>query len=173
VFWRQLKVVLVLPGTVLILVPAIILWSVAGTGAAARFLGPADPWFWVGVVIGLMGVGFAVWTVRLFVGPGDGTPAPWDPPLKLVVRGPYWHVRNPMIASVYMMLLAESLIFNAWPLAIWLVIFFAVNAVYIPRSEEPGLQARFGDDYRRYKAHVPRWITNPFPWNPENEEELS
>jgi hypothetical protein len=29
-------------------------------------------------------------TMRLFVTEGDGTPAPWDPPLKFVVSGPYW-----------------------------------------------------------------------------------
>ncbi|MBT3931326.1 MAG: isoprenylcysteine carboxylmethyltransferase family protein [Rhodospirillaceae bacterium] len=171
--WRLLKVVVVLPGTVLVLVPAIILWAVADTGAAAEFRGPVDPGFWIGAAVGLVGIAFAVWTVRLFVGPGEGTPAPWDPPQKLVVRGPYRHVRNPMIASVYMMLFAESLILNAWPLAVWLIVFFAVNALYIPRSEEPGLAARFGEDYRQYKANVPRWIPNPLPWNPDDEGESS
>lgn len=73
---RLLKVVLILPGTVLVLVPAIILWAIAGTGAAAEFRGPVDPGFWIGTAVGVIGIAFAVWTVRLFIGPGDGTPAP-------------------------------------------------------------------------------------------------
>ena len=35
--------------------------------------------------------------------------------------------------------------------------FFLINTVYFMASEEPGLERRFGEDYRRYKAAVPRW----------------
>jgi protein-S-isoprenylcysteine O-methyltransferase Ste14 len=43
-------------------------------------------------------------------------------------------------------------------------IFFAVNATYIPLVEEPGLVERFGDEYRRYRRNVPRWIPRLRPW---------
>ncbi len=33
-----------------------------------------------------------------------------------------------------------------------------------PTLEEPGLEERFGEDYRRYKANVPRWIPRLTPW---------
>lgn len=172
-FWRLLRVVIILPGVVLVVVPAIIILATANTGAAMRYLGPADPGFWVGLIVGAIGLGFATWTVRLFISRGEGTPAPWDPPRKLVIRGPYRHVRNPMITSVYFMLFAETLILNAWTIAVWLLVFFLVNAIYIPRSEEPALEARFGDDYRRYKANVPRWFPNPFPWDPDETGDVS
>jgi protein-S-isoprenylcysteine O-methyltransferase Ste14 len=98
---------------------------------------------------------------------GDGTPAPWDPPQKLVIRGPYRHVRNPMITGVLLMLLAEALWFQSWPLALWMLIFFLGNFVYFPLVEEKGLEKRFGNDYREYKAHVPRWIPRLHPWYPQ------
>jgi protein-S-isoprenylcysteine O-methyltransferase Ste14 len=167
--WRLGKAVLALPGVVLVLVPGVILWATCGTDAAAHLPGPADPGLWVGAVFGLGGLALAIWTVRLFVAGGEGTPAPWDPPHKLVVRGPYRHVRNPMISGVLFMLLAEALILDSWPIAVWLGIFFLANAIYIPRVEEPGLEARFGEDYRRYRAAVPRWFPNPVAWTPEGD----
>ena len=69
-----------------------------------------------------------------------------------------------MIASVLAMLAAEALLFQSWSLAAWLAVFFTANAIYFPLSEEPGLARRFGADYARYKANVPRWLPRPKPW---------
>jgi protein-S-isoprenylcysteine O-methyltransferase Ste14 len=95
---------------------------------------------------------------------GQGTPAPWDPPKKLVVRGPYRYVRNPMITGALLLLLAEAMLLQSWPIAIWLVLFFIGNSVYFPLVEEKGLEKRFGDAYRKYKANVPRWIPRLRAW---------
>ncbi len=100
---------------------------------------------------------------------GNGTPAPWDPPKKLVIRGPYRHVRNPMITGALLILLAEALLFQSWPLSVWMAVFFIGNTVYFRFIEEKGLEKRFGDDYRKYKARVPRWVPRLQPWNPEND----
>ena len=163
-FWRMLATVLILPGTALVFVPGLILWLTADpeTGLSVAGLGEFD--FWIGLVAGLVGLALALWTVRLFVTRGDGTPAPWDPPQKLVVSGPYRHVRNPMITSVLLMLFGEALIFQSSAIAGWLIVFFVVNGVYFPLSEEKGLEKRFGDNYRRYKQNVPRWLPRPTPW---------
>jgi protein-S-isoprenylcysteine O-methyltransferase Ste14 len=40
----------------------------------------------------------------------------------------------------------------------------------MPLSEEPGLEKRFGDDYRRYKANVPRWIPRLRPWEDADKD---
>ena len=109
------KAVLVLPGTALVYVPGAILWLSKEMAPA----GPAEPRFWIGAVLGVVGFAAAVWTVRLFAGVGQGTPAPWAPPAKLVVHGPYRHVRNPMISSVLVMLAAESLLLGSWHIAGW------------------------------------------------------
>ena len=111
------------------------------------------------------GLVFTAWTMTLFGSVGKGTPAPWDPPERLVVVGPYRHVRNPMNSGMVLILGAESLFFGSWYLAGWMCVFFAFLAIYFPLFEEPGLERRFGDAYRQYKANVPRWIPCFRPWH--------
>jgi len=60
------------------------------------------------------------------------------------VRGPYCHVRNPMITGVILLLMAESLTFGSWQRGV------------PPMFEDPGLIKRFGGDYLVYMKHVPR-----------------
>lgn len=154
---------MLLPFVVLIAVPTIILYAVHGS-LTEMIATPSDVKFWVALPIALAGIVMAIWTMLLFIRFGDGTAAPWDPPQKFVVRGPYRHVRNPMITGVIFLLLAEFLIFGSPALAIWFGIFTLGNAVYIPRFEEPGLIKRFGNDYLQYKQHVPRWMPRLRPW---------
>ena len=79
-------------------------------------------------------------------------------------------MRNPMITGVLLMLLAEALLFQSGPIAIWMGIFFIGNAVYFPLVEEKGLEKRFGHDYRTYKTHVPRSIPRLRPWIPDKDK---
>ena len=166
-FWRMLATILILPGTALVFVPGLIFWATTDREVGLTVAGPGDADLWIGLVAGLVGIALAVSTVRLFLTQGEGTPAPWDPPRKLVVAGPYRHVRNPMITSVLLILFAESLILQSSPIGAWLIAFFVVNGVYFPLMEEKGLEKRFGDAYRRYKQNVPRWLPRVSPWNPD------
>lgn len=101
--------------------------------------------------------------MSLFFTLGHGTLAPWDPPRRLVLRGPYQHVRNPMISGVVALLLGEALWFQSPAVLLWAGVFLLINAVYIPRLEEPGLARRFGADYAAYCRHVPRWLPRRTP----------
>jgi protein-S-isoprenylcysteine O-methyltransferase Ste14 len=103
-------------------------------------------------------------TNMLFATIGKGTLAPWTPTRKLVVRGVYRHVRNPMISGVFCILLGEALLFGSPNLFTWFMIFVLINITYIPLFEEPGLEKRFGQDYLIYKKNVPRWIPRRKPW---------
>ena len=69
-----------------------------------------------------------------------------------------------MISGVLFNLLGEALLFGSPAIGLWFALFFLGNAIYIPLSEEPGLERRFGDAYRSYKAAVPRWIPRLTPW---------
>ncbi len=145
-----------MPGTVAVVVPAVL---IARNGAEF------DPLRVVlGVPLVLAGLALWVWTVRLFARIGEGTLAPWDPTERLVVEGPYAHVRNPMIAGVLAVLLGEALIFGSTAIAIWAALFLVVNHVFFLAYEEPAVERRFGEEYRRYKANVPRWIPRRTPY---------
>lgn len=163
--WPLIKAVLLLPGVVLVLVPTVLVWASRGGAGAAHLVSPVQAAFWIGAIAVVAGLGLAVWTMTLFTIYGQGgSPAPWNPPRTFVVRGPFRHVRNPMILSVFSILLAEALLLQSWPIAAWLLLFISANAIYMPLVEEPGLEARFGDDYRSYKAQVPRWLPRRRPW---------
>ena len=164
---RLLRAVIALPGTVVVLVPCLLLYLTDTSGGG---LPPPSAPPGVLAVAGLLaacGLAFAVWTVSLFVRSGRGTPAPWDPPTRLVVEGPYRHVRNPMITSVIVILGAEVLAWQSPALSAWALFFMAVNAYYLPNIEEPRLIERFGDDYRHYRDNVPRWLPRARPWPPD------
>jgi protein-S-isoprenylcysteine O-methyltransferase Ste14 len=157
--WRHLRAIALLPFSAAILVPALILWRTDEAGVR----------WWLAIPgLALIGMGLAlvVQTVALFVRVGKGTLAPWDPTTRLVVRGPYRRVRNPMITGVLCILVGEAALFGSVPLLTWAAAFFAVNAVYMPLVEEPGLRRRFGDGYEAYRAAVPRWIPRLRPWDP-------
>jgi len=118
-----------------------------------------------GALIFIFGFALFVWCLSLFARVGKGTLAPWDPTKRLVVVGPYRHVRNPMISAVLTMLVGEALLQGSRVLALWAMTFFALNCVYFVAVEEPGLERRFGGDYRRYKGAVARWVPRRTPWN--------
>ena len=156
---RHLLSIVVLPFAVVVLVPAWLLNTIT----------PGDmPWADASLLIGLLraigaalfiiGLGLFGWCVGLFARVGRGTLAPWDPTSNLVAVGPYHYIRNPMISGVAAMLLGEALLGESITLGLWACVFILFNHVYFILSEEPGLEERFGENYRVYKAVVPRWI---------------
>ena len=163
---RHLLSILLLPFLVVVVVPRWLLG--ARVGAGTRWAGVV-PLGWLpraaGVVAFLTGLALFAWCVALFARIGRGTLAPWDPTQKLVVVGPYRHVRNPMISGVALMLVGEALFWGSWLLAAWVALFVLVNHVYFLGSEEPGLERRFGERYLAYRAAVPRWIPRWRPWD--------
>src|SRR5215211_3512099 len=157
--WRHIRSILLLPFTVTIIVPTLLLMT---TRSFAFGWALPVPWRLVPIGVGLLCIGaglrLLVQTVRLFATQGRGTLAPWDPPTHLVAQGIYRHVRNPMISGVISIVLGESILFGSRPLAIWCALFAGMNLLVIPLYEEPQLEARFGAEYAEYKQHVPRWI---------------
>ena len=160
----MLRNILLLPGSVLAVIPTVVLWLTDGTAYSGQLAGPDNIWMWVALTVIAAGLGLMAWTMSLFVRIGEGTHAPWEPTRNLVAVGPYRHLRNPMISGVIAVLLGEALLFGSLPVLGWAVIFAAANALYVPLVEEPGLEQRFGEDFRRYKANVPPWLPRITPW---------
>ncbi len=159
---HHLRDILILPFTVTVVIPYYILRR-SGSGFNDWIANP-DPQILIGAALGLMGLSLFLYTVFLFRTIGKGTLAPWTPKKKLVVAGPYRYCRNPMITGVLLILAGEALFFHSTGLLIWAVSFFAINMLYFTVYEEPDLEERFGEDYREYKRHVPRWMPKIRPY---------
>ncbi|MCK5345795.1 MAG: isoprenylcysteine carboxylmethyltransferase family protein [Candidatus Heimdallarchaeota archaeon] len=153
-----IKAFLILPGTALVFIPGVLLYFSKNSMYSYTIADGSDPKFWIGILLLIIGLVLAAWTVRLQFVFGKGTPAPWDPPKKLVIEGPYKYVRNPMITGALLILAAESLLLGSWSIAWWMAIFLIMNMIYFPFFEERELENRFGEEYRKYKQEVPRWI---------------
>ncbi len=163
-FWRMTKAVLILPGTALIYVPLFIQWLGDGW-PFNRLQSGALAWV-IAAILAAPAFALAIKTMTQFLHEGEGTPAPWDPPKKFVVSGPYRHMRNPMLTSVILIIIAEAVALGSLALLGWGVGFFILNTIYFAFVEEPGLARRFGKEYLDYKASVPRWIPKVQPYVP-------
>jgi protein-S-isoprenylcysteine O-methyltransferase Ste14 len=147
------KAIILLPINVVIFIPVLILYF-----THFRY---ASPTVWqsiLGCIILILGLTLAIWTMVLFHKIGKGTPAPWDKKEKLVVEGPYKSIRNPMLLSVMLMLLSESIILNSKILLIYTIFCFILNCFYFKFVEEKQLEKRFGEEYIEYRKNVPMWF---------------
>ena len=102
-----------------------------------------------------------------FAWTGRGTPAPWDPPRRLVIAGLYRYVRNPMYAGMALFLVGEALLLPGVTrgLLVTIAIFVAAATVFIVAYEEPALRVKFGADYVEYCRHVRRWLPRLTPFD--------
>jgi protein-S-isoprenylcysteine O-methyltransferase Ste14 len=165
---RHLLAILLLPVVVTGVVP---LWIVRSSDVLRVGWGLPAPASLLPAILGSLLIGFGLLlmfrTISLFAGFGEGTLAPWDPPRRLVVRGVYRRVRNPMLSGVFFVLLGEATLLGSPLVLVWFLVVFALNAVYIPLIEEPDLSQRFGEEYLAYKRNVPRWVPRLRPWTQE------
>jgi protein-S-isoprenylcysteine O-methyltransferase Ste14 len=162
---RHVAAIAVLPFTVAVVIP---IWLSRRNGITLAVGSGVTQILTQVAGVGLLTVGVLLFvsSVHQFVTEGRGTLAPWDPPQRLVVRGPYRYVRNPMISGVALVLLGEALLLVSRPHLVWALVFLGINAVYLPLLEEPGLLHRFGEAYREYCRHVPRLLPRWRPWEP-------
>lgn len=110
-----------------------------------------------GALIGVVGLGLTLTCVLVFATLGNGTPAPFDPPRRLVIRGPYRLLRNPMYFGAGLWVLGLAMFYQAPWLLIYTVVFMVIAHMFVLLYEEPTLQRMFGDEYREYCSCVRRW----------------
>lgn len=154
------------PGTLALLIP----WWISHW----RFETPFVFWFPLRIVGALLiaaGLPVLLDSFARFALQGLGTPAPVLPPQRLVVSGLYRHVRNPIYVALVAIIGGQGLLFGnlrllGYSAAIWVFFHLAVLA-----NEEPTLRAKFGPDYDRFCANVPRWIPRVGPWDAATSSE--
>jgi protein-S-isoprenylcysteine O-methyltransferase Ste14 len=111
----------------------------------------------VGIVIGTAGAVLALWCIFTFGTIGQGTPAPFDPPRRLVIRGPYRFMRNPMYIGAGLALGGAALYYGSLPMLGYCLLFFLIAHLFVIGYEEPRLRRTFGDEYETYCRQVGRW----------------
>lgn len=106
-----------------------------------------------------------------FARSGRGTLSPVDPPRRLVIRGLYRYVRNPMYLSVTIVVLGEVLVTRSSALFVYWAIWFSSANLFVMGYEEPTLRRCFGASYDEYTRRVGRWIptlSSPKPREPDD-----
>ena len=117
------------------------------------------PWFaWgVGIVVLLLASALGIWSAGAMSTRGDGTPLPAAMPNRLVIAGPYRYVHNPMALSGIVQGVAVGLMLSSWLVVVYAILGSLVWNFAVRPHEEADLEARFGDDFRRYRATVRCW----------------
>ena len=143
---------IIVPGTVAVFVP----YSMIAR-RPDLFSAPSGIRFF-GLIPIATGVLLYVWCAWYFTFIGQGTPAAFDPPRNLVVKGPYRHLRNPMYVAVCLVVLGQAALFESARLLNYSLFIFIGFNLFVIFYEEPTLRRKFGDSYERYCQSVSRWL---------------
>ncbi len=100
---------------------------------------------------------------------GRGTPAPIDPPRRLVVGGYYRFVRNPMYVGFGAAIVGAWILFGRlrWTALLAMALLALAIHLFVVFYEEPTLRKKFGEEYDQFCRNVPRWWPRWTPWLPE------
>jgi protein-S-isoprenylcysteine O-methyltransferase Ste14 len=147
---KTLLFTIVVPGTATVYLPLLWLAPAMPAGWAAAQ--------WAALPVLAVGVGIYLRCAWDFAVTGLGTPAPIDPPRKLVMDGLYRRSRNPMYVGILSILCGEALFLQSPLHGLYAVAVFGLFQSFIVFYEEPHLRQQFGEAYIRYCAAVPRWL---------------
>lgn len=153
VFWTTFFVVL----------PLLVAWVEDRLGLRWSVLGEA----WVaraGSVLLVVFSAVGMWSCVAMAVRGAGTPLPAATARRLVVVGPYRHVRNPMAVAGLAQTVGVGLIVGSWLVPVAALAGATFWDQVIRPQEERDLAARFGDDFARYRAAVRCWVPRLTPW---------
>jgi protein-S-isoprenylcysteine O-methyltransferase Ste14 len=116
-------------------------------------------WFRLGTgaVLAAAALGLATGALGRFRRAGTAV-EPWRPSTALVTGGVYRFTRNPIYLALAVLYAGSALALDSVVALSLLPPLLALVQVGVIRREERYLEAKFGDEYRRYKASVRRWV---------------
>jgi protein-S-isoprenylcysteine O-methyltransferase Ste14 len=121
--------------------------------------GPLPDWSRAaGWLLLVLGGALAVWCIGVFVVQGRGTPALFDAPRRLVARGPYRFVRNPMYIGGALLLAGFGLYQRSPSVVVFVPVWWLLFHLLVILYEEVALHRKFGENYDEYCRQTPRWI---------------
>jgi protein-S-isoprenylcysteine O-methyltransferase Ste14 len=104
------------------------------------------------------------WTMAWY---GEGTPLPLDTARRLVIRGPYPWIRNPMAVAGLAQGAAVGLILGSYSVLLYSLAGVAAWQFGARPIEERDLALRFGQEYQAYRRSVPCWLPRLTPYRPD------
>jgi protein-S-isoprenylcysteine O-methyltransferase Ste14 len=161
---RRLILTLCLAPVFLLLIPVIVLYFLPRLDSILHF--PSLNFGFANLVIGclfiLVGGFYGMWSIgsQLFL--AKGTPLPVMATQKLLVTGPFKQCRNPMVFGTILIYLGMSILIGSISSILCVTFFSVLLLIYVKLIEEKELEARFGEEYRVYKASTPFLIPRIF-----------
>jgi len=124
--------------------------------AGARFLPRMWAFYWLGVALVAVGMGFACWA-RVHIGRNWSAAVTVKQDHELVRSGPYRIVRHPIYSGLLLAFLGTAVARGDWQalLAVPLVLVAFRRKI---RLEEQWMEEQFSRDYPEYRATVPALI---------------
>jgi protein-S-isoprenylcysteine O-methyltransferase Ste14 len=113
----------------------------------------------VGAVLMVGGLGLTVWgrmTLGLLYGVSSAAGARLHADHRLIVHGPFSHVRHPMYLGIEMASTGGLLLYRTWT-TVFLTVSF-LGLVMRARREDELLRLEFGDQWEAYRQRVPGWL---------------
>jgi protein-S-isoprenylcysteine O-methyltransferase Ste14 len=133
-------------------------------GGVLSWLVPLDVPHWpsragliTGILLFIVSGSLAVSGFRAFR--SHRTPSdPTESAITLIQSGPFRLTRNPLyLANLFLLAAFACLAGSVWMFA-FLVVLFLLLRYGVVGPEERYLEAKFGQEYRSYKARVRRWL---------------
>jgi protein-S-isoprenylcysteine O-methyltransferase Ste14 len=121
-----------------------------------RFLPETAAAYWIGLVLVVTGLGFAVWA-RVHLGGNWSARITVKENHELIRSGPYGIVRHPIYAGLLLAILGTAISFGEWR-GLLAFAFLTVSLLLKLRIEERFMAETFPDQYPRYCAEVPALI---------------
>ena len=111
-----------------------------------------------GISIFIIGALLGFWSGTTMSILGQGTPLPTDCPNKLVVKGPYRFVRNPMAIAGISQGISVGLYFGSFTVIIYALLGAVLWHYYVRPEEELDMETRFGEEFLEYRERVKCWL---------------
>jgi protein-S-isoprenylcysteine O-methyltransferase Ste14 len=121
-----------------------------------RFLPLSMAFYWVGLVMLIAGLAFAIWA-RRHLGRNWSGIVTVKQDHELVRSGPYGFVRHPIYTGLLLAILGTAVAIGEWR---GLIAFALITAGFVLKfkTEERFMSETFGEQYARYRAEVPALI---------------
>ena len=107
----------------------------------------------------LLVVGFGIGLAAMSVFRRRGTNVePWRASTMIVAEGVFRWTRNPMYLGMTLVYCGLAILFESFAAFLLLPFVLIIIRSYVIAREERYLETKFGDEYRRYRQRVRRWI---------------